>query len=176
NNNAGVFLYDGATFNVVRDNIIGNNKTGGVLLESFGPTNSLTSHNWILDNWIGVSPFATDIGNGQHGVAIHSSSNNLIGPGNHIANAPGAGVRIFDDALLANAIVQNDIFDNGDLGIVLGPAGITRDDPNVVDFPVITRANARLFVGTACANCTIDVFVSSGTGADRSGVSYVVST
>jgi len=109
----------------------------------------------IQGNLIGTkNDGLTALGNGVHAVELEvGSSHNTIGggagAGNRIAFSPNgfAGVRIRDGST-NNGILSNAIFSNGALGIDLGAAGVTPNDPCDTDtganmsqnFPVLVQA------------------------------------
>ncbi len=129
-------------------NLISANNTRGIFL-----TNA--SWNVIQGNLIGTkNDGLTALGNGVHAVELEvGSSHNTIGggagAGNRIAFSPNgfAGVRIRDGST-NNGILSNAIFSNGALGIDLGAAGVTPNDPCDTDtganmsqnFPVLVQA------------------------------------
>jgi hypothetical protein len=126
-------------------NLIAGNTGNGVLISQDKATG-----NMILGNTIGTAGF----GNGGHGVRIDVASNNSIGAvaafaANTISFNGLKGIIITGGgASIANAIRQNAIFFNQDLGIDLGGNGVTPNDAGDVDagendlqnFPVITMA------------------------------------
>jgi hypothetical protein len=130
-------------------NLISGNDGGGILLSGGG-------NNTVINNRIGLA-FASDtpVGDSGDGITVGllgvQSSGNIIGgagagQANVIAGNRGNGVAVVNG--VANAIFGNSIFSNGLLGIDLGPAGVTANDPNDTDtgandlqnFPVITNA------------------------------------
>jgi CSLREA domain-containing protein len=169
NGMSGVILHDGAAGNTVLENVISNNANSGVLITSFGPTNGVTAGNRVFDNWIGESPSGNPMPNLLRGVYIQGTDN-IIGPGNRIANNGGAGVRIEDPTAVRNQITQNSITNNVGFGILLGPGG-----NNMLAAPVVTTAGASTISGTACASCTVEVFLADGKFPTGSGVTYLVS-
>ena len=98
--------------------------------------------------------------------------------GNTISGNSGIGIKI-DDTSTRNTIRKNSIDNNGGLGIDLGPAGVTANDPqdpdpganNRQNFPVIASATGGTIMGmlnsTPSAMFTIDVYTSPA--ADSSG-------
>lgn len=109
-------------------NLISANKTYGMWL-----TNS--SGNIIQGNWLGVSAGGmSNLGSVFHALELSAgSSNNIIGGdsmgSNRIAFAKGlyAGIRMRNGAF-RNAILHNEIFSNGGLGIDLGAVGVLAND------------------------------------------------
>jgi hypothetical protein len=91
----------------------------------------------------------------------------------------GVGVYVDGDAADRNTITRNAIFQNSSLGIDLHAAadlwpGVTPNDPNDADagpnellnFPVLASVTTATARGSACAGCTVEVFVAA---ADASG-------
>lgn len=129
-------------------NLISANHTRGVFL-----TNA--SGNVIQGNFIGTGPDGlSPLGNRFHNIECEAGTVNTViggpgGAGNHIAYAQTvyAGVRIREGSL-NNLIDGNSIFANGALGIDLGTAGVTPNDPCDTDtganrlqnFPVLAQA------------------------------------
>jgi CSLREA domain-containing protein len=107
-------------------NIISGNGGRGVFISN-GATNNVISGNFIGTNAAGNSA----IGNLSDGVRIDGSSNNTVGgaaagAANLIAGNGGAGVLVVSGT--GNALVANQIFNNGGLGIDLGADGPTPND------------------------------------------------
>jgi Ca2+-binding RTX toxin-like protein len=118
-----------------------------------------------MGNYIGLAADGiTNRGNRQNGVLIQNGArDNIIGTdgdgvddpteGNTIAFNSVAGVMVLHDASTGNSIRGNSIHSNDDLGIDLGPAGVTPNDENDIDagpnqllnFPVLraVRANTQ---------------------------------
>jgi parallel beta-helix repeat protein len=104
--------------NTIQGNIISGNKLNGIVL-------SLSEKNLIQGNLIGTGVDNKSIPNGQNGIKLIASSNNLIGGsnrelGNVIAfnkqNGVEVGFSIIDDAM-NNGILTNSIYKNRLLGI-----------------------------------------------------------
>jgi hypothetical protein len=168
-NRNGVQLYR-ANSNSVTDNLIAGNRADGVLLTS-GVLDS------ILRNTIG-QPGA--LANGADGVGLFHAVATLIKV-NTIAGNLGAGVNVASGA--GNRISVDSMFSNGGLGIDLGSAGVTPNDPNDADsgantllnFPTIgssTIANNMVTIngaydGAASQTFTLELFAN--TACDPSG-------
>ncbi|MDT7807412.1 MAG: hypothetical protein QOJ70_1225 [Acidobacteriota bacterium] len=115
----------GSTIAAERNVISGNNRNGVFMLN--GGNNNVVTGNFIGTNAAGNSA----IGNSSDGVRIDSSSNNIVGgaaagAGNLVEGNVGAGVSVISGT--GNAIVANQIFNNGALGIDLGANGVTTND------------------------------------------------
>jgi titin len=170
NSQDGVHIGSGARYNIVggsapgERNVISGNGGDGVDI-----ADSNTVSNTVLGNAIGTdSSGAAALGNGVNGVIVGSGAkNNTIGPNNVIAYNDGDGVRVYFNTTLGSIITQNAIFSN-DQGIDLmdGAHG-------GIGAPIIlttTLAPVQV-VGTACAECTVEVFESDD--ADGEGESFV---
>jgi hypothetical protein len=127
----------------------------GLAVNSFGGIGigtdfmELPSNNIIEGNFIGVDTTGTlRRGNGISGVSIFGSEN-LVGgtvtnSGNLIRFNGIDGVAIFSG--IGNAVRRNSIYSNAQLGIDIGPNGVTPNDPgdtdvtanNLQNFPVLT--------------------------------------
>ena len=160
-------------------NLISGNDAHGILIS--GPGADL---NFIQGNRIGTKADGTSaLGNSQHGVLITSVNvlnNHIGGPsaqeGNTIAFNGGAGISV--DVGAGTNIRANAIHSNGGLGIELGPAGVTPNDPgdgdagpnNLQNFPALLSAirgdpSGITVVGTLDStpnsDFTIDFFASN---------------
>ena len=112
-------------------NLIGGNDYDGITISGSGATG-----NHVEGNYIGTFAMNADnqvvhvpVGNSGHGVHIEGASNNVIGElpwGNDISNNGGDGVYVGSGA--GNRILSSFIYSNGELGIDLGPDGVTVKD------------------------------------------------
>ncbi|MBM4456959.1 MAG: CSLREA domain-containing protein [Chloroflexi bacterium] len=165
----------GANNTIGPGNVIGFNKADGVIIWG--------SRNVVANNYIGADAGGKNLGNSWAGVRINSfaapdGASNRVGPGNVIA-FNDVGVYVDGDAADRNTITRNPIFQNTSLGIDLHAAadlwpGVTPNDPNDADagpndllnFPVLAAVTTATARGSACAGCTVEVFVAA---ADASG-------
>jgi hypothetical protein len=160
NDGAGVRILAGSTGNVIGGQ---NSVQTNVIVANAVGIEIASDNNGIRGNYIG-SPGA---GNSGHGIVVQGFSGNniggtLVGEGNFIIANGGAGVRITSGT--GNRILGNVIHSNGQLGIDLGPLGVTPNDPadadaganNLQNFPVITSA----ITGTAATRVSVS-FVTS---------------
>ncbi|MEO8457997.1 MAG: CSLREA domain-containing protein [Chloroflexota bacterium] len=121
----------------------------------------------VEGNSIGVDSNGDALASGGDGVAIEQgSSGNTIGgtaggAGNTIANSANFGVLVDNAATTVhnNSIRHNSIYANGNAGISL----MAGANDNILP-PTITGENP--LTGTACANCSIDIF-SDAAGQGR---------
>jgi len=160
---AGIVLAGGAQNNTIGgDRSIGSGPLGQGNLVAYGDIgiglwDYGTSFNTITGNLIGTDPTgAEDWGNDGSSIWISdSASGNTIGPDNVIAYNNGHGIEIRDSNSLGNTITQNSIHDNQGEGIYLCEGGNTElAVPFIFDFDLA----AGTVTGTACANCTIEIF------------------
>lgn len=112
-----------------RRNLISGNLLRGIFVGGgFGAT--------IDRNYIGTDASGQIArGNGGAGILLtNDSSGTLVGTAtrNHIAYNADAGI-IVSQTSVANRIAANDIHDNANLGIDLGAAGVTPNDPDDAD-------------------------------------------
>lgn len=176
NANTGVYLEDGVTANVVQDNVIGNNAKGGVRIVN-GGTNGITTGTIVRRNRIGVSIDGTAIPNGQYGVSVDGSVS-VIGPSNVIADNGGGGIISVETDALRNTFTQNSIYDNTGLAVDLAPLNsVNPNDPGDADsgpntllnHPVFTSATDTAITGTACAGCTVELYLTGSSGSGGAG-------
>jgi hypothetical protein len=172
----GVRIYGNADRNTIggdtpgERNIISGNDYTGVLI--WGYDTSYPTGNIVSGNYIGTDASGTaNLGNQGSGVSISSGGdNNTIGPGNVIAYNVGDGVEVNGSDTTGNAITQNSIYTNDEMGIDLtggANGGITA--------PIIaTTIGSFNIVGTACPGCIVELFENSDT--DGEGESYVGNT
>ncbi|HNW69858.1 MAG TPA: right-handed parallel beta-helix repeat-containing protein [Bacteroidales bacterium] len=115
--------------NIISHNTISGNKYMGIILFEHSDSN------YIENNNIGVLSNGVDAaGNGGAGIAIiQGSSNNIIGPGNIIANNDTAGIILNDNNTLSNTITQNAVYKNGTSQIDIFPPGPNPNDPGDPD-------------------------------------------
>jgi len=116
-----------------------------------------TSENTIAGNNIGIlADGVTPCGNMASGITIMEGANgNFIGPDNQIAFNGNMGIEIYNADTVGNTITQNSIHENGKGGIILWDGGNTElTAPFIFNF----NLNAGTVAGTACADCTIEIF------------------
>ncbi len=169
----GVVISSGATANIIggateaERNIISGNIDAGVDLNGTG-----TNYNQIKGNYIGINASGTAaLANGV-GIHIYSdASSNIIGSttvgeGNIIAYNLSDGIYLEGMGSDFNTISGNLIYSNGGLGIDLEPDGTgagsgtnNNISPPLVSSASVTALNTYTFSGTACANCTVELFL-----------------
>ncbi|HEY3026209.1 MAG TPA: Calx-beta domain-containing protein, partial [Pyrinomonadaceae bacterium] len=158
NTSTGVSINSGASGNTVGGttaaarNIISGNLFGGVQIGVSGVV-GITNNNLVEGNYIGTDAAGTGaLGNGGAGVTIPANANTNLIQNNRIAFNGSDGVQVLnvgdgvDTPGIEDAITDNEIYSNGDLGIDLGTSGITPNDPgdadtgpnNLQNFPVLT--------------------------------------
>lgn len=178
----GIYV-EGASANVIGGsapgaaNVISGNRTRGILL-----TNATA--NVIEGNLVGLAADGkTALANAFHNIECEAGTSETSIRSNRIAYAGSifAGVRIRQGSS-RNLISANSIFGNGALGIDLGPAGVTPNDPgdadaganNLQNFPEIIQAFGGTAVAvsgalnsTAGSAFTIEIFANAN--GDNSG-------
>lgn len=182
NLNIGVYMEDGVAANVVEHNVIAGNAKGAVHILN-GGENGVSTGNVIRYNHIGEAADGTALPSPRAAIVI-TAAGNVIGPDNRIVHHGGPGIRLIEASAVRNTFTANDMFDNGSIGIDLGAYGITANDtgdgdsgPNdLLNFPVVQTATTTTFSGTACAGCTVELFVATPSSTYRSGADHVVST
>lgn len=136
-------------------NVVSGNDGSGIGMTD-GVTGTLVVGNYIGVDATGLAP----LGNGNQGIQIQGdSAKNIIGgeaagAGNRIAYNLSAGITIEGDASLANTLTHNQIYSNTQTGIDLSNGG----NAELAAPVLITVTHGNTVVGTACANCTVEVF------------------
>jgi len=154
NQYGGVWLCSGAHHNVIEENLISGNAGIGVHLLEPG-----TNGNIIRNNRIGTDASGTSaLPNTAFGVGfLNGPRHNTVGPGNLVAYNGLDGVVVDGDgsqtSTVDNTITANSITANGQLGIRNFRGGNAE-----VAVPALATATATQVSGTACANCTVEVF------------------
>jgi len=150
NSHDGILLARGATGAVIQGNVISGNRTGGIRM--FGdPTEGHVIH----ANRIGcAADGVAALPNGRYGIKIHDGAHdNTTGPDNVISFNGTYGIWVTDYLTHANTITQNSIHSNEIGGIYLTSGG--NDE---LDSPLLLQVSRTEVVGSACANCVIEVF------------------
>jgi CSLREA domain-containing protein len=177
----GVHVEDSVENTLVSDNVIIDNPKGGIRF-----LGALGSGNTATNNLIGITPTGQPGPNGT-GVVVEREAGVTIGPGNTIAyNKIGVSI---ESPSTSNTITRNSIYGNSHLGIDLEPLGdVNPNDSGDIDsgandkqnFPVIDRASPTLVSGTACAGCTVELFLADsgdpGAGPYGEGKVFLTST
>ncbi len=185
-NGLGVIFKDDVFNNYVYDNVISGNFN-----HALWHKHNYTGRNYIFNNRVGVGADGSTIGNAKWGMLL-TGHNWQIGPGNifagnasggiYIDNRLGSGPNEPSDNSDENHIFQNSFYDNGGLAIDILPVGVNLNDAGDVDtgpnqglnFPEITSASLTNVQGTACANCSVEVYLSdSGSGQHGAGRQYL---
>jgi hypothetical protein len=162
---AGIVLSGGAQNNMIggdrgvgsaplgQGNLISGN-TMGIGIWDVG-----TDFNIITGNLVGTDASGKeDRGNRGNGIWITDGVGNKIGPDNVLSFNAEAGIQILSLNSFGNTITQNHIFKNGVFGIHLMDGGNEElMAPAIFDFDF----NAGSLKGSACANCTVEIFSDS---------------
>ena len=140
---------NGATGNLIKDNVIGKNEMAGVYLCCAADGMST-----VEGNLIGVGPDGESLGNGLAGVLIDRTSHNMVGPDNMIAHNIGDGI-LFWEGADSNTVSKNSIHDNDGRGIVYPDTSpIPIQSPLIFSFDLV----AGQLAGWAGANSNVEVF------------------
>ena len=140
---------NGATNNLITDNVIGQNQQAGVYLCC-----AVNGANIVKKNHIGVGLNGEALGNSLAGVLIDRSSNNMVGSNNTIAYNLGDGVLFWADAA-GNTITNNSIHNNNGNGVVYSNPGFFPITP-----PLIFSFNLIVgqLSGWAEANSNVEIY------------------
>jgi hypothetical protein len=165
NTNRGVDICTGATGNRIGTNADAvsdgaeRNLISGNLWDGIALCNAGTSANLVAGNWIGVDISGElSLPNEKSGVVLFGgATNNTIGgtaaaAGNIIAFNAFDGVGLLDATTIANSVLGNSMFSNGDLGIDLGPTGVTPNDADDADTGPNNRQNFPQLTGAVLVN------------------------
>ncbi len=178
-NNYAILIKDDAIENHIHHNVMAGSRSHGVWSK-----HNYNGRNFIYNNRIGVTANGEVFKSDGRGISL-TGHNFEIGPGNIIAgfnlggilidNRLGSGPNEPADNSDENRIFQNSFYDNDGLAIDILPVGVNYNDENDVDegpngmlnYPVFTNVSASSVSGTACANCTVEVYI-----ADRASGYY----
>jgi titin len=159
NGRSGVLINLGAQGNIIggkasgEGNVISGNGSRGVYIYASGTVSNTVSGNYIGTDATGTAA----LGNQRDGIYIGEptggAQSNTIGPGNIIAYNGGNGIRVDGPDTIGNKITQNSIMDNANLGIDNYYGGNDELTP-----PTIISATDDFVSGTACPNCTVEIF------------------
>jgi hypothetical protein len=163
-NFVGVYIGDDSQNNSVEQNVIANGEIGVRICGTD------TMSNTVSGNAIGTNASGTiDMGNTEYGIRIDGAAqNNTIGPNNIIAYSGYDGVDAHPASTIGNIFTQNSIFSSAVVGIDLWNGA----NGNIAApaIKTITQGSVNI-VGTACANCIVEVFENSDT--DGEGETYI---
>ncbi|MBA3622638.1 MAG: hypothetical protein H0W51_10035, partial [Euzebyales bacterium] len=161
NGTHGIRLEDRVSYNTISENVFGGNVGSATKFD-------YVYHNTFKHNRVGIGVNGGVIPNTEYGLLLtRDAAWNTVGPGNIISNET-AGVSLTSIAGTDfNTITQNSMYGNVGLGIDLAPLGaVNPNDPGDTDsganeqlnFPELSEATTATVSGTACANCTVEVF------------------
>ncbi|MDX1430905.1 MAG: cadherin-like domain-containing protein, partial [Gammaproteobacteria bacterium] len=164
-------------------NVIGGNGDDGIFINGAGSTG-----NMVRGNFIGTDTFGNiNLGNLSGVVVSGGASSNVIGgtspnDGNTISFNAMRGVEITGGT--DNAVLGNVMKNNAELGIDIGPIGLTPNDPDDADpgpnelqnFPVLVKAGTNgvdsvTITGTLNSTANTDFVIEffASTSGDPSG-------
>ena len=148
NGASGVYLRHAPGNSVLGNTVSGNNGFAGIAvcgnlafcggIPNVAQQPSTASGNVILGNYVGTSSQGLTLGNTGRGVSIDSAPNTQVGPfhvNGQLNGAPNViafnavGIVVFGTGATGNKISVNSIHSNTGLGIDLGTAGVTPNDP-----------------------------------------------
>jgi CSLREA domain-containing protein len=146
----GILVANGATGAIIQDNLLSGNNGSGIRM--FGDA---TTGNMVRDNRVGTNAAGTGaVPNSGDGIQLHAGAHdNTIGPDNLVAFNNWEGIQVDGADTRGNTISRNRIHSNAGKGIRL-----TNGGNYGLASPVIAAASTTQVSGTACANCTVEVF------------------
>ncbi len=178
-NGDGIIFKDDAFNNHVYENVIAGNNINGIWHK-----HDYTGRNYIYNNRIGVGADGSSLPNKGWGMYMRGH-NFRIGPGNVFANNKKGGIYLTDNSSDGNIFTQNSFYNNGGLAVDIAPGGVNANDsgdgdsgPNQqLNSPEITQASTSQVSGTACSNCTVEIYIADvGAGEYGEGKTFVGST
>lgn len=101
-------------------NVIGFHNVGGILVAG--------DFNQVADNWVGVSPGGSDIGNAGAGISLIGGNQDTLVAGNRIGYNNGVGIAVRASVGERNVLAPNQFVRNGGIPIDLGDDGDTTND------------------------------------------------
>ena len=105
----GIYISEDAQGHIIKNNLIGGNLAGGVMLRNGG--GPPPKDNIMQDNWIGLNSDGQPLANLGPGITIsETAANNTIGPGNKIAFNTEYGVDL--RSCSGSTITANSIYSN----------------------------------------------------------------
>lgn len=159
--------FSGSLVNLaIKDNTVGNtiehNVIGGGGKTGIWHRHNFTGPNTFRYNWVGIGLNGSNIGNPGYGMELSGHDDTYIG--NIFANNGDDGVRITSfnggngfsppQYTQSNRLSDNSFFNNN------GPAISISGAHNNVAAPRINAASQGSASGTACGNCTVELYVS----------------
>lgn len=154
-NQNGVYIGGGAQGNRIGGttsgdrNLISGNTDSGVIITDTG-----TTANTIVGNYLGVAADGLlPLGN-SIGVQINAARANTIGISNTIAYNGGPGIEVYGANNLGNTLTRNIIYSNAGRSIVL-------DTPASLPSALTYAPASHVIAGAACANCQVELFASA---------------
>lgn len=122
------------------------------------------AYNTIIGNLIGTKIDGETAWSNHAGVYISEGANhNIIGPGNVIAYNFDYGIAVFHTGSLNNTLTQNSVHSN-----IAHDIGLEDGGNRAITAPFIIAfdAHAGTIAGSTCANCTVEIFSSNGSGGE----------
>ena len=180
NLDTGIYVEDGVIDNVFHDNVVVNASRGGVTITN-GGSHGTTRNTIFRDNLVGVTLDGTPAPNGAFGMLVNASD--TVVEDNVIAFNNGQGIRSLELTAAGNRFSGNEIHDNTGLAIDLAPLNVhnvndaddTDEGPNgLLNHPVWVAATTELVEGTACADCTVEIFTGDGPSTATASLATVV--
>lgn len=173
----GISFEDTVDSNYAYNNIVSGNHLNGFRFYI------MATRNVVSNNIVGLNAAGQPLPNkSSNGVYVMGGSSHNIISENIIANHPDAGVYLSNESdadhngfgtTFYNTISKNSMYNNGREGILFGSKkGVFANEDLAA--PTLTDVNTLRVSGTACAGCTIEVFIAdklqlTRDGADESG-------
>lgn len=138
----------------------------------------------VQGNLIGLAGNGSALGNRGHGIALRHDASGVTIERNTVAYSGGSGILIgqrHPGTALSARISRNLIFSNTGLGIDISPSFVSNcvvgqrnhkpvmltNPDRSTPCPVIKKATTQEVIGSACRECTVEVYVASAEGDDQ---------
>lgn len=165
NTAAGILISSSSEGNWIQGNRIGSDSSGAAAIPNGSGIESEGSYSTIGSQWPGEGNLI--LGNLADGINLNDLARHNWVVGNTIRSNGGAGIRTSQGPdVYWNNFSLNSIFENGGLGIEL-----EHDTNEDILPPALTLVTLSSAHGTACPNCTVELFVAdpdpSGAGEGK---------
>ena len=176
-NGMGITFKDNPVDNWVVNNVIGNSRSHGLWHR-----HNFTGGNHIIGNRIGVGSRGANIGNGGWGIHLTGHDDlyqdNIVANNEdgavYISNVNGGNANYPPEKTLGNEFRQNTYYNTPSPFIDIESQGQNSNDSGDRDdgahlklnYPTVSGLGPGQLYGSACARCTVEVYVSGSVQSD----------